>query len=79
MVVSKDKEKLMDNTTKKSVIKAMIRCEMADYIASNGYQMDKDDLIAIIKEMAIAIEEARETFHESMAYGMTIEGLKENL
>lgn len=79
MVVSKDKEKQMDNTTKKSVVKAMIRCEMADYIASNGYQMDKDDLIAIIKEMAIAIEEARETFQESMAYGMTIEGLKENL
>lgn len=79
MVVSKDKEKTMDNTTKKSVVKAMIRCEMADYIASNGHKLDADDLIAIIKEMAIAIEEARETFHESMAYGMTIEGLKENL
>ena len=79
MVVSKDKEKIMDNTTKKSVVKAMIRCEMADYISSNGHKLDADDLITIIKEMAIAIEEARETFNESMAYGMTIQGLKENL
>jgi hypothetical protein len=69
----------MDNTTKTEIVKAMIRREMADYIASNGYKLDKDDLIDIIKEMAIAIEEAGETFNENMAYGMTIRGFKENL
>ena len=79
MVVSKDKEKIMYKTTKNEVVTAMIRREMADYIASNGHKLDADDLIEIIKEMAIAIEEAAETFNENMAYSMTIQGLKENL
>lgn len=69
----------MEPELKSETVKAMIRCEMADYIASNGYKMDKDDLITIVKEMAIAIENAKIEFNEKMAYGMTVEGLKENL
>ena len=68
-----------DAALKTNVVNAMIRCEMADYIAANAYAMDKDDLITIIKELAIAIEEAKETFNEKQAYGMAVEGLKENL
>jgi len=69
----------MTSSEKTKIVGAMVLCEMADYVSSNGYQMSKDDLIQIIKEMAIAIEEARETFNEKQAYKMAVKGLKENL
>ena len=69
----------MEPKQKKEVIAALREHRLFDYLANHYWEMDKEDLKDIAKELAYAIELSVELFNDKTAYAQAMQNFKENL